>query len=346
MLIVSAGPVSVATTLSSGVSIGGSTCAIASTTGLPSIASGFCQSARILAEGSNTDETIFFTRSGSTLTLVAPGPTTFASAHGSGAAIIFDIWDNDVLAMIQDDAISGFPLNALSSSGALTAGNKANFVTATSGGLTMTLADGSYKGQLCRIYIDPTSTKLVTIDPAGAHTIAGRTTLILWAGEIFVGAWDGTSNWAPAPGCMQIPMIGELYLGSNVTSTVDSTETVVPLATAGIDNTGLMVNAGSNKITVQRPGNYTVSGFGVLTFPSAGSGNTQVTVKNGSTNVTQGVGVGTTLGFLSIGGGKPVTCAAADDFKMFYYQSSGGTTVGITGGRANTYLTLTQAAGW
>lgn len=340
----------VSSTLSSGVSIGGTTVPITSATGLPTITPGSFGTARIQAEGANTAENICYTRSGTTLTLVAPGPTTLASAHASGATIDFDVISPQALDEFADD-VFGSIVNALSGAGALTIGQRTiNVCTFTSGPATVTLADGTIVGQVCRIRVDRTSTKLVTIDPAGSTTIDGSTTRIMWAGETAALQWNGT-EWNKIAG-KTIPMIAELYYtGSTIGATVDSTYTLVPLNTAGIDNTGLMVNTGASKIVINRPGNYTVADMAIWLCGSTVSNNSQAVVFKNGTGGTQAIGaVGswstTLVNLYQLAASKTVPAVVTDDFSLAYYQTSGTTTPTLIGGRPTLYLTVTEIPSW
>lgn len=336
----------VSTTLSSGVSIGGTTVPITSATGLPTITAGSFGTARIQAEGANTSENICYTRSGSTLTLVAPGPTALASAHASGATIDFDVVSPQALDQFKDDAF-GAVTNALSGAGALTIGSGTiNVCTFTSASATVTLANGSFVGQVCRIRIDPSSTKLVTVDPASSTTIDGATTRIMWAGEAATLQWNGT-EWNKIAG-KSIPMIAAAYLSSNTANTVNgSVDTQILVDTSLFDNTGLMVNIGANKITLQRPGNYLASCSLAIGFATA-IGIARAKVKKGATLVVEALGNAPTGSSGALAGSMPFTGAAGDDMKFYYSSNSGATDPVVAGasGEPYTSFSIVETLSW
>ena len=130
-------------------------------------------------------------------------------AHSNGNTIIGAILQLASFKQFKDDSISGFPENALSAAGALVHGTSiTNHITITSASATFTLANGIYTGELCRIRMDRTCTKLATIDPAGSTTIDGSLTRIMWAGETALLSWNGT-EWNKIAG-KSIPMIADL----------------------------------------------------------------------------------------------------------------------------------------
>lgn len=196
----------------------------------------------------------------------------------------------------------------------------------TSADYTVTLpAAAGNAGNLIAFRMAPIASlsKLITLDGNASEKINDSLTRIMWANESCVLLCDG-SNWSKIAG-LSIPMIGSMYLASNTASTVNASETIVPLDTSGIDNTGVMVNTGANKITLRRPGNYAATGTVILYGNGAAANLTQANIKNGATSIAQ---VGATLsagGYVTNVSSKPFVGAASDDIKLFYYQDSGFT---------------------
>lgn len=263
MLALSSGQEPISTTIASiAGGTGLTTFTIASATGLPATTGGFIV-ARI-ADGTGSAENVICTLSGTTVTCSA---TT--AAHSNGDAIAFGVLSKAALDAFKDDAISGYPENALSAAGALVKGTAVtNRITITSAAATFTLADGTYKGELCRIVIDRTSTKLATIDPDSTTTIDGATTRVMWAGESAILAWTG-AEWEKRAG-KSIPMkaCGTITPASST----GSTYTKQPIGASVVDNTGAMVNTGNGRIDIKRPGDYIAWFYiKVANTPSAGN---------------------------------------------------------------------------
>lgn len=156
--------------------------------GLPTLAAGDFTVFRI--DDAGTPEDLVVTAiSGVNITCL---PTTIAHANGNSVdAAILDA--ANAFKQIKDDVHSGFPVNALSAGGALVKGTGIrNHITASAAD-TYTLADGTYTGELCRISVDRTSVGQVTVNPAGATTWDNLATIALFAGEVIIGTWNGTS---------------------------------------------------------------------------------------------------------------------------------------------------------
>lgn len=124
---------------------------------------------------------------GTTVTCLATG-----TAHANGNTIDAAIWTNGAMAQEKDDAISGFPVTAHTGAGALVKGTGTRNHITISATATMTLANGTYLGECCRISMDRTSTAQATVDPASTTTWDGALTIALFAGDAIIGTWDGT----------------------------------------------------------------------------------------------------------------------------------------------------------
>lgn len=161
---------------------------VTSASGFPALGAGDFTIMR-LDDGGTAEDIVCTAISGTTVTCIA---TT--SAHSNGNAIDGAILTTGALAQIKDDAISGFPVTAHTGAGALVKGTGTRNHITLSAAATMTLANGTYKGELCRISVDLTNVGQVTVDPASSTTWDGATTIALFAGDVIVGAWDG-SGW-------------------------------------------------------------------------------------------------------------------------------------------------------
>jgi hypothetical protein len=236
---------------------------VASAAGAPALTAGDFTVVRIADGTGNAEDVIVTAISGTSCTCVAT-----AIAHSNGDTLNGGILSKAALDQFADDAISGFPENALSGAGALVIGKVTNRITLTSANATFTLSDGTYKGQLCRIVIDRTSTKLVTIDPAGSTTIDGITTRVMWAGETALLAWTG-SEWEKRAGKTR-PMACTMFLSASQ-SIASATLTKVLLDSIASDNTGLMGDATNKRINFLRPNRYIVSAEVVLEMVSIAS---------------------------------------------------------------------------
>lgn len=175
------------TTIASIVSgIGKVTFDLTSASGFPALSAGDFTILRI-DDGGTPEDVLVTARSGVTCTCL---PTTVS--HAAGNTVDGAILDAaNAFPQIKDDVISGFPVNALSAGGALAKGvARRNHITAAAAD-TYTLANGAYKGELCRVSVDPTSVGQVTVDPASTTTWDGFLTIALFAGDVIIGAWDG-----------------------------------------------------------------------------------------------------------------------------------------------------------
>lgn len=335
----SAGPQPVSTIIAAiAAGSGLTTFTIASAAGLSTVVAGELAFLRI-ADGTANAETLAYTISGTTIACSATG-----FAHAAGDAVAFDILSGAALNSLKDDAISGFPENLLTATGALVRGTGVtNRITITTAAAAFTLADGVYKGDLCRILIDRTSTKLATITAAGTTLIDGTATRIMWAGESAILAWNGT-GWEKRAG-KTIPMRCNMYLAADTASTPQAL-TTTPLNTTETDNTGLMANTGLNKATIQRSGDYITCGSAVFVSPTAPSSNIQGAVRQGATTVILSVSSVAINNFITVGGARTIPLVAGDDITLATAQNSGGTTPFVLGGKHLTFLSLTEVAVW
>lgn len=333
-------------TIAGSLTAGATTITIPNSTGLPTIPSGSFQTGRLTDSSGTPTENIRFARSTTTLTLFASG--TLANSYSAGATLDFDVISQPGLDQIKQDALSGGPHGSNITTTANLVVGIMNYANLTAASVNLTLPTATADGQMCGIQMLDTCTKLATI----VGTIDGFTNRIMWANEFAWLAWDSANSMWRTVARRAIPMVAELYYtGSTIGATVDSTYTLVPFNTAGIDNTGLMVNTGASKIVINRPGNYTVDYMAVWLCGSTISNNSQAVVfKNGTggTQVVGAVGSWSTIlvNLYQLAASKTVPAVVTDDFSLAYYQTSGGTTPTLIGGRPTLYLTVTEIPSW
>jgi hypothetical protein len=173
-------------------------------------------------------------------------------------------------------------------------------------------------GQQVAVRVVPSSSQLLTLATA-AGNIGGQSTRIMWAGESATLESDG-ANWVKISG-KTIPMRCSLRMtaaqtlpnGANTTATLDTTT---------LDNTGLMATLGSNGITIQRPGAYTVLARTGMDQPATNCVRfVSMAQKNSATTVVQQetfAFAGAVPSFCAV---DDVTFAAADIVKLQAYQT-------------------------
>jgi lysophospholipase L1-like esterase len=173
-------------------------------------------------------------------------------------------------------------------------------------------------GQQISVRVVSASTQLLTLATA-AGNIDGQSTRIMWAGESATLLSDGT-NWVKTAG-RTIPMRCSLRMtaaqtlpnGANTTATLDTTT---------LDNTGLMATLGSNGITVQRPGTYTVLARTGMDQPATNCIRfSSMAQKNGTTIVVEQETFVFAGAFPSFCAVDDITLAAADIVKLQAYQT-------------------------
>lgn len=98
------------TTITAGITSGATTCAVASTTGIPALPF----TARLVAEGANTDEIVLVTANASgTLTITRAFELyagSGASAHGSGATLAAVVTAGEIVPLSSAALVSAYNL--------------------------------------------------------------------------------------------------------------------------------------------------------------------------------------------------------------------------------------------
>jgi len=223
--------------------------------------------------------------------------------------------------------------------------SKQHVCSGTSYTVTLPAASGN-GGKFLALRI--TATGLITVDGNGSETIDGALTRVMWAGESCMLYCDG-SNWFKTAG-KTIPMICVMYRNTDSINSVNGAITNAGINTTTVDNTGLMANTGSNKMTIKRAGYYIHAGKLVMSNSSTIIGNAQVLVQNASTIVAAGIAslLSSSNGFFTISTAPALLAAAADDITINYiHDAAGGSTAPvIIGGAAYTSLSLTEVPTW
>lgn len=273
---------------------------LTSASGFPALAAGDCTVMRL--DDAGTAEDIICTAiSGTTVTCLA---TT--SAHANGNAIDGAILTTGALAQIKDDAHSGFPVNAFSAAGALVKGTGIrNHGTVTSAACTMTLANGTYTGELCRVSMDRASTKQVTVDPAGATLWDGASTIALFAGDNIIGAWDGT-GWITLEKFSSFAMPAQNFIANNF----------YWMLNCNSSNGAVFATTVTRYVPVFIPYPLTLSQLGARVTTAAAAGNFCMAIyANGATNQPTGAPLAST-GNMSTASAAVVTGALGANLQL------------------------------
>lgn len=173
------------------------------------------------------------------------------------------------------DLVSDLASSEISITSATTATiSRMHVISGTSSDYTVTLpAVSGNAGKFIGFRIDPTSTKLFTLDGNGSEVIDGATTRVMWAGESALLECDGTA-WFKVAG-KTIAMVGKAAnnksLGS-FDSIAHATVTTVELDRSDEDNTGMMVDLANDRITCRRSGEYITCGFVQIVGSAGGAG--------------------------------------------------------------------------
>lgn len=172
--------------------------------------------------------------------------------------------------------------------------SRQHVISGTSADYTVTLpASSGNTGKFIGLRIDPSATKLFTIDGNSSETIDGSLTRIMWAGESALLYCDG-SNWFKVAG-KSIPMACVANRSnSDKTGIASGVRTVVEMDTkvSGMD---AMWDSGNGRIKAVRPGTYAVTAFAYLSslanFGVVGPGLNGTTTPRGYTFSAQYVGI-------------------------------------------------------
>lgn len=200
----------------------------------------------------------------------------------------------------------------------------------------------------CAIRMAPALTRLVTVDANSTELIDGQQARVMWANETAVLFCNGT-NWTKVMG-KSIPMTCVLSqnTGGTLSDTVaNSTETVVPMNLTVTDNTGLMANLASDRVTILRDASYLVVGITNYSKTSNFStgidanGNTQCRLHQNGTAITEVSVSAQTNSFPGINA-STITAAVATDYIDLRARQSSGATVYLFAGR----IAVTEILKW
>jgi hypothetical protein len=211
-----------------------------------------------------------------------------------------------------------------------TAFGKVHRVTGTTSDYTIGLpAVSGNAGKFIEFIMDGALTKLVTLDGNASETIDGSTTRIMWANEIALLYCDGT-QWTKIAG-KSIPMYCSMSC-STATSISSATVTDIPLSTSLTDNTGRMVNTGSNRVDIKRGGIYDV--VASITYCGASNGLSGIPAQSGNmqTRVNKNGSFQTNVSVSALSGSYPavrvasqIVTSTSDNITISAYQTTGNT---------------------
>lgn len=185
---------------------------------------------------------------------------------------------------------------------------------------TLTLpTPANYTGRQIGVRVTPGSTNLLTLATASGN-IDGQATRIMWAGETATLQSDGT-NWVKVTG-KTIPMTCAMYANA-AQSIPNGAMTTILLDTARQDSTGLMATVATNRVTIRRPGIYSLVARIGLTAAPANTPRLLLNVsKNGATAVIQIEQNAVLNQFPTFTGADDVTFVAGDYLLLQTYQNS------------------------
>lgn len=161
---------------------------------------------------------------------------------------------------------------------------KMHVCTGTSTNYTLILPSAvGNAGKIIGVRMAATLTKLVTIGCSGGQSIDGSVTRIMWAGESAILLSDG-SGWVKVAG-KSIPFCAEMRR-VNAQQIAHGTISKVLLDTVNYENVAGMCSTENSRISVPRPGFYSVIGCLIYGSLPGESMNTQVRIDKNSANIT------------------------------------------------------------
>jgi len=166
----------------------------------------------------------------------------------------------------------------------------------------------------------------------------------MWAGESAILKCE-TAGWNKLGG-KSIPMIGSIYLAADQAGIVSGAPTVILYDTLDRDNTGLMVNTASNRLDVQRTGDYTVTALTSITGSATTNDLIASFVSVGGSRVREGHGVISTQGQGSATYTGPIALTAGNAVTGEAYQQSGSNQSVDGSATRVTMLSLVESITW
>jgi hypothetical protein len=297
-----------------------------------------------------------YTNSGTTVSRTTPEASSAGGAAVSftSAAIVSVIatagFGNDLESVL---GILGIDPAPISVTGATTATlGRLHVCTGTSADYTVTLpaVSGNSGKYVAFIMGDSTAlTRFVTLDGNASETIDGETTRIMWSGETAILRCNGT-EWIKIAGKTKA-LVGVAAPSADATVT-PSTNVQINLNTSVIDNSGRMVETGSNQIRVKRTGLYNCLPVfrlnNVVTARARAYGGMWRTRSGVTTQwVVLGEAYAAAGGYPTINVSCPVNCNA-DDLLLLYcgMGGTGNETLDGTGSTEGSYLSVQEVPSW
>ncbi len=233
--------------------------------------------------------------------------------------------------------------------------SKQHVISGTSADYTVTLpAASGNTGKFIGIRISTDATKLFTVDGNGTESIDGAQSKVMWAGEAATLYCDG-SNWQKIAG-KSIPMIGSMWQ-TGAQSISNATPVLCLLDTIDVDNTGMMCNTSTHKLTIKRTGKYIANGsvfYGPLNVGNTRN-STFIDIGDGGSPLS-GTVMASNNAFIPFATGvysSPAVCkvinlTSGDVVQLNAYQvtSGGGSQPLNPEGVYAIYLTLTEVPLW
>lgn len=221
-----------------------------------------------------------------------------------------------------------------------------NRVLCSSAAVTTTVPDGANVGDLCRVIMDKACTKINTLSTASLIDNLGVRKM--WASENATLRWSG-STWEKVFG-RAIPMMAGLTLIADTASSINADETAILLDAVLFDNTGLMANAGANKITLQRTSFYQVYGQTALSLSTSTASLAYGAVKQAGVSILAGpntaVGNTASAAYITMPSSGCINGTAGQDMTMIYYQNSGQTSPTVLGTSSATFMRIIESPNW
>lgn len=163
-------------------------------------------------------------------------------------------------------------------------------------------------------------TNLVTLQGNNSQNIDGQNTRVMWANETAILYCDGVA-WAKVFG-KSIPMYAAMKKTA-AQSISNNSNTIVTMDTSLFDNTALMANTSTGKISIQRSGAYACQAVVNIDL------NSTLTITGGVAKNSAGGGDNPNASstaqcaFPQANGSGIFSCSAGDNIVAWVYQNSG-----------------------
>lgn len=199
-----------------------------------------------------------------------------------------------------------------------------------------------------------TNTNFVTIDGNASETIDGALTRVMWLGESALLLCDG-SNWFKVAG-KSLPMICSMWQTGAQNIPSAGSGAILLLDSTSLDNTALMANTSTHKITCKRSGTY-IAMASVTVGPAvtARIDRLQMFVESNDggtplagTILLNAINAGAELPqYASAAGLKNIPLTAGDYINLIGYQvTTGATAQPLYAAEYATYLNICEVPNW